>query len=407
MPGFVAHLDADSFYVNAERVRHPELVGKPVGVLGNNGACVIAKSYEMKATGVKTGAPIWDAKGLCPDGVYVKRDFYWYEVLSRKMLDIVGSFSRQVEYYSIDEFFFHAEPLGRDRPLSRTATAIRDHIRATAGLPVTIGIARTRTLAKLFSDTAKPFGAVAVLDRDHERALLSQLPVTEISGIAGRRAARIAPYGIRTCLDLADANGRLVKKLLTKTGYELWLELNGQPVTPVRPERSPHKVLARGGSLMGSVADPTLLWAWTVRHLERLIEELHFHVVRTNTLEVHIAWRDGASTGGLCPLLCPSDRFDELLDAARVALRRAYVPDGTATHLHVVAPELRRARGFQLSLFDEPDPKREAVAAVKAAVNARYGRFKLRSGTTLHLPKVYKDPANDFDICDVHGKVCF
>src|SRR5262252_4030549 len=111
MPGYVAHLDADSFYVSAERIRHPDLVGKPVGVLGNNGACVIAKSYEMKATGVKTGVPIWDAKALCPEGVYVKRDFYWYEVLSRKMLGVVGTFSPLVEYYSIDEFFFEARTL--------------------------------------------------------------------------------------------------------------------------------------------------------------------------------------------------------------------------------------------------------------------------------------------------------
>ncbi len=87
----VGHLDADCFYVSAERVRHAELIGKPVGVLGNNGACVIAKSYEMKAQGVNTGTPIWDAKVLCPDGVYVKRDFYWYEALSRKRLDIVGT----------------------------------------------------------------------------------------------------------------------------------------------------------------------------------------------------------------------------------------------------------------------------------------------------------------------------
>lgn len=111
MSGYVSHLDADCFYVSAERVRHPDLVGKPVGVLGNNGACVIAKSYEMKAMGVKTGTPIWDAKVLCPDGVYVKRDFYWYEVLSRKMLAAVGRYSPRVEYYSIDEFFFAAEPL--------------------------------------------------------------------------------------------------------------------------------------------------------------------------------------------------------------------------------------------------------------------------------------------------------
>ncbi|HEY1190714.1 MAG TPA: nucleotidyltransferase [Gemmata sp.] len=407
MVAHVAHLDADCFYVSAERVRHPELVGKPVGVLGNNGACVIAKSYEMKQAGVKTGTPIWDAKVLCPEGTYIKRDFYWYEVLSRRMLDIVGSFSPRVEYYSIDEFFFAADPPGRGRTLAQTATAIRDHIRETAGLPVTIAIARTRTLAKLFSDTAKPFGAVAVTDRGHERALLSQLAVTEISGIAGRRAARLAPYGIRTCLDLAGADGRLVNRLLTKTGYELWLELNGQPVAPIRTERPPHKVLARGGSLMGNVSDPTLLWAWTVRHIERLIEELQFHGVRTCALGVQVAWKSGDATDGMSPLSCPSDRFDELLDAARVALRRAYIPNGTATHLHVIAPDLRRARGFQLSLFDEPNPRREALTAVKAAVNARYGRFKLRSGTTLYLPRVYKDPANDFDICDVRGKVCF
>ncbi|HEY1189421.1 MAG TPA: nucleotidyltransferase, partial [Gemmata sp.] len=293
MVAHVAHLDADCFYVSAERVRHPELVGKPVGVLGNNGACVIAKSYEMKASGVKTGTPIWDAKVLCPEGTYIKRDFYWYEVLSRRMLDIVGSFSPRVEYYSIDEFFFAADPLARGQTLAQTATTIRDHIRETAGLPVTIAIARTRTLAKLFSDTAKPFGAVAVTDRSHERDLLAQLAVTEISGIAGRRAARLAPYGIRTCLDLADADGRLINKLLTKTGYELWLELNGQPVSPIRTERPPHKVLARGGSLMGNVSDPTLLWAWTVRHIERLIEELQFHGVRTCALGVQVTWKSG------------------------------------------------------------------------------------------------------------------
>jgi DNA polymerase V len=407
MSGFVAHLDADCFYVSAERVRHPDLVGKPVGVLGNNGACVIAKSYEMKAKGVKTGVPIWDAKALCPEGVYVKRDFYWYEVLSRKMLDVVGTYSPRVEYYSIDEFFFRAEPLSLGQPLARAATAIRDHIREAAGLPVTIGVARTRTLAKLFSDTAKPFGAVAVLTRDHERELLARLPVTEVSGIAGRRAARLAPHGIRTCLDLADADGRLVRKLLTKTGYEIWLELNGTPVTPIRPERPPHKVIARGGSLMGDVSDPTVLWAWCVRHVERLIEELNHHNVRTTSLDVQLAWKTGESTGGTASIPTPTDRFDELLDAARVGLRRAYIPGATATHMHVLATELRRGKGFQLSLFDVPDPKREAVAAATAAVNARHGRFKVRSGMTLHLPAVYQDPANDFDICDVRGKVCF
>ena len=106
----VGHLDADCFYVSAERVRDDFLRDKPVGVLGNQGACVIAKSYEMKAAGVKTGEPIWEALPKCPTGIYVKRDFRWYEVLRRMMLEVVRELSPRVEYYSIDEFFFLAVP---------------------------------------------------------------------------------------------------------------------------------------------------------------------------------------------------------------------------------------------------------------------------------------------------------
>lgn len=78
-----------------------------------------------------------------------------------------------------------------------------------------------------------------------------------------------------------------------------------------------------------------------------------------------------------------------------------------ATHMWVMADSLRQAKGFQMSLFENPDPQRQRIAELKSQVNERFGRFKLRSGTTLHLPAVYADPANDFDICDVRGKVCF
>ena len=81
----IGHLDADCFYVSCERVRHRCLRGQAVGVLSNQGACVIAKSYELKARGVTTGMPIWDALPLCPEAIFIKRDFEWYEVLSRRI----------------------------------------------------------------------------------------------------------------------------------------------------------------------------------------------------------------------------------------------------------------------------------------------------------------------------------
>jgi DNA polymerase V len=405
-PPLVGFGDADAFYASAEAVRRPWLRDLPVGILGNQGACVIARSYPMKRFGVKVGEPIWEAKGKCPAGIYVKRDFRWYETLSRKMLDTVGTFSDRVEWYSIDEFFWRGIPAPRET-YQQTAELIRDTVKRVVGVPMTVAFARTRTLAKLFADTAKPNGAVAVETEEDERELLAQLPVTEIAGIAKRRAARLEPYGIRTCLDLRDAPEVLIRKLLTVVGHDLLLELRGVPMTPIRPARSPHKMISRGGSLAGRVRDPLTLYGWLVRNVERLVEELHFHEVRPAVLSVHVSYLDGGGDGGAVHLGVPSDRFDTLLEAAKVGLRRAWRPGSFATHLHLVASKLVRPAGWAQSLFEQPDDRPGRLARVKREVNERFGRFKLRSGATLFANDFYKDPANEYDVCDVRGKFCF
>jgi DNA polymerase V len=402
----VGHLDADCFYVSAERLRDPFLLEKPVGVLGNQGACVIAKSYEMKAFGIRTGMPIWEALAKCPVGVFLKRDFRWYELLSRRMLEAVRDLSPRVEYYSIDEFFFAARP-SQGQTFEEWAVLIRDRIWERVGVPVTVGVARTRTLAKLISDAAKPFGAQAVLDPGAEEKLLTERPVTEISGIAGRRAARLQPWGIRTCLDLARADRRLVRALLTASGEALWWELNGDPVQPIRPHRPLHKVLSRGGSFGAATSDPIVLYAWLVRNLERLIEELEFHAVLAGRLTVWVAYKDGQVGVGQATLALPTDRFDLLLDAARPCLRRAWVARVPATRMHLIAERLILRGQRPLGLFDPPAVRAEAIARLKQAVNERIGRFALRSGATLPLGPIYHDPANAYDICDIRGKMCF
>ena len=271
---------------------------------------------------------------------------------------------------------------------------------------MTVAFARTRTLAKLFADTAKPLGAVAVEDPDHEIELLGRLPVTEIAGIARRRASRLEAHGIKTCLDLRRASGLLVKSLLTITGHDLWRELNGFRVTPIRINRTPHKMIARGGSLAGHVSDPHTLYGWLVRNVERLIEELHFHEVRPSTLSVYLAYHDGEPAACVVPLCIPSDRFDIILDAAKSGLSRIYRPRKIATHMHVVASDLRRTP-WQQSLFDPPNRKLDEVAKVKREINERYGRWKLRSGSTLFANVWYDDPANEHEVCDIRGKFCF
>ncbi|MFO0805103.1 MAG: nucleotidyltransferase [Gemmataceae bacterium] len=406
MRSLVGFADADAFYSSAEVVRRPWLKDAEVGVLGNQGACVIARSYAMKRAGVKVGMPIWEAKELCPDGVYVKRDFRWYEAVSRRLLAELNLVSPRVEYHSIDEFFWKHSPV-RQRDPVESALELRDHIKQRIGVPVTVSIGRTRTLAKLFADTHKPFGAVAVTDPMQERELLAAIPVTEIAGIAKRRAARLEPFNIRTCLDLRDASGLLVKQLLTITGHDLWLELNGVTAQPIRPERTPHKNIARGGSLAGRVSDPLKIYGWLVRNVERLIEELRYHVVRPRLLAVYMNYADGAGGVGQVRLPVPADRFDVVLDAAKQCLRSAWKPGREATHMHVIASHLARPHAWQQSLFEGPDPRLDTLAEVKASINERFGRWKVRSGATLFANEFYQDAANEFDICDVRGKFCF
>jgi hypothetical protein len=159
----------------------------------------------------------------------------------------------------------------------------------------------------------------------------------------------------------------------------------------------PHKVLSRGGSFGEPTDVPTVLWAWLVRNLERLVEELVYHRVLTGRVAVWVGYRDGRAGEGRASLEAPSDRFDVLLETYRPCLRQAWVPRLLASRMHLFAEDLRPHAPRQLGLFDGLEGG-DAAAALKQAVNDRHGRFALRSGATLPLAEVYQDRANGFDI---------
>lgn len=142
---------------------------------------------------------------------------------------------------------------------------------------MTIGVARTKTLAKLVSDTAKPFGARSVIGEQAERSLLASLPASDITGVGKRRATTLATHGIVTCLDFASASPSLIRRLLTVVGEKLCYELRGEKTMPIQTQRPPHKMVSRGGSIGQASADPAVQWAWVIRNLERLVEALDYH----------------------------------------------------------------------------------------------------------------------------------
>ncbi len=405
----IGHLDADCFYVSCERVRFPSLRNKPVGVLGNQGACVIAKSYEMKAMGVKTGMPIWESVQFCPQGIYVKRDFRWYEVISRQMLQMLQEISPTVEYYSIDEMFFDAGFLPQvfRAPMPQAVEALKYRMMKEIGVPVSIGVSRSKTLAKLVSDGAKPFGTGVLSDKQETEEFLETQPVEEVCGIAERSRRKLAMYRISNCREFIQANRHLIRKLLTRKGEILWWELQGTPMQPIQTQRPPHKCIGRGGSLGGTVTDWARLYAFGVRNVERLIEELDYHQVYTSRLALALAFKGGAGWCDQIDLPEATARFDLLRDATERFLRDAFQFRLPVTGMDLFATKLCYRHLVQGSLFAQPNPHAEQIAFAKRFVNERMGRFAVRSGATLPLADVYIDDTNQYDICDVRGKMCF
>lgn len=423
----IGHLDADCFYVSCERVRHRCLRGRAVGVLSNQGACVIAKSYELKARGVTTGMTIWDALPLCPEAIFIKRDFQWYEVLSRRILEVTRLFSPAVEYYSIDEMFFDASAIG-----FREAKSLQQAILQRTGVPVSVGVSLSKTLAKLASSSGKPFGCVMAVDQgegvnrdgpvfaDHGAglapvkigtvsiaSLLHDRPVEKITGIARRSARRLAPYGICTCEDFARADRRLIRRLLTKRGEDLWWELNGTPALPLSTLRPAHKNLSRGGSLGIATADPDRLTGWVARNTERLIEALDHHQVYCDCLAMSLEFKDGGGAASRTNLSAATADF-HVLHAAALKLLKICRPAGkTVSYMHLIAENITARQFAQRSLFEQSSPKQKAIAEVKRSINRRVGRFALRSGATLPLDDIYRDETSSYDICDIYGKTCF
>jgi len=213
------HVDVDAFYASAAQVRNRFLVGKPVGILSNQAYFVVARSLELKKFGVKTGEPLPEAIQKCPHAIFVKRDFAWYNALSDRFHTFMRTLSPDCEEYSVDECFF---VMPSQEKAETFADKVRTAVKSNIGLPVTVGLGRSKTLAKLISDTAKPFGARAVLTEADEHQLLADMPIEEVSGIAGRRLRRLAPYGIKTCLDYINTDCRFIRPLLTVEGLKLW-----------------------------------------------------------------------------------------------------------------------------------------------------------------------------------------
>src|SRR3984893_235045 len=207
----ILHADLDAFYASVEQLLDPGLRHRPVAV---GEGVVLAASYEAKAFGIRAGMPGWRARRLCPDVRFVGGHFRDYQRLGDQVIGVLRDFTPLVERISIDEAFL--DVAGTEHlfgsPPDITA-AIRRRVRAEIGLPVSVGVARTKHLAKIASQAAKPDGLV-VVEPDHESEFLQPLPVDLIWGVGPATHTRLAALGIRTIGELAATPSPVLKRLL-------------------------------------------------------------------------------------------------------------------------------------------------------------------------------------------------
>jgi DNA polymerase-4 len=285
----ILHADLDAFYASVEQLLDPSLRGKPIAV---GGGVVLAASYEARAFGVRGGMPGRKARELCPQLIFVGGHFKDYQRLGDAAIDVLGDFTPLVERISIDEAF--ADVAGCTHLFgspAEIAAKIRRRVRAELGLPISVGVARTKHLAKIASQVAKPDGLV-VVDPAGEIAFLHDLPVELMWGVGPVTKARLAESGVLTIGQLARTPGRSLEKLLGPGAGEKLAALawNRDP----RAIRTQHRAHSAGAqSALGMKPAVARVFQPALRHLaDRVAARLRAKSRPGRTVTVRVRFAD-------------------------------------------------------------------------------------------------------------------
>lgn len=231
--------DCNNFFVSCERVFRPDLEGRPVVVLSGNDGCVVSRSNEAKALGIKMGVPLYQIRPLVDrEGVVCfSSNFSLYGDLSDRVMSLIRRQTPRFEQYSIDECFFSIDHIPAEQQKTYCEQLVRE-IRKGVGIPISIGIATSKTLAKVASKYAKKYpgyrGVCEIRTDEQRRKALSAFEIGDVWGIGRKARAKLEKAGIRTAMDFAERSSTFAKNLLHKPGLMTWQELQGQDVIDIR-----------------------------------------------------------------------------------------------------------------------------------------------------------------------------
>lgn len=381
----LALVDCNSFYCSCEAVFRPALRGRPVAVLSNNDGCVIARNGEAKALGVRMGAPYH----LLDDAtrrelVVCSSNYTLYGDMSARVMETLETMTPEVEIYSIDEAFLNLAGF-EDRGLDAYGREIRARVRQWTGVPVSVGVGRTKTLAKVANHLAKKspdLGGVLVLDTAEAVAgALAATPVMDVWGIGRQYARWLETHGIATAAQLAACPDQWIRNKMGVVGLRTVYELRGVPCLElelVAPARKGLMVSRSFGRAITTLEELTeAMTVYTTRAGEKLrraglAAERMQVFVRTNPYAVQDRQYARASVFRLAGA---TDYTPDLLRYSLHAVRGLFRPGFRYAKCGVMLLDLSPRSNQRVDLLDERDlPRQERLMSAVDALNARYGR---------------------------------
>lgn len=387
-----ALVDCNNFYVSCERLFQLALRFKAVVVLSNNDGCVIARSNEAKALGIAMGDP-WHLrrKEFEKWGVIVRSSNYTlYGDISSRVMRTLANFSPELEVYSIDEAFLNLA--GFADPVSHSQI-MRATVLQWTGIPVSVGIAPTKTLAKVANRLSKKDpasgGVLMLADEVAQTAALAKIDLTDVWGIANRMAVRLNEIGINTPLELRDADPRKVRAGFGVVMERMVYELRGVSCLSLEEHSPDRKNIMASRSFGRPVEDLAEMREAVAAYVSRAAEKMRRQglvtaaitvFVNTNRFRVEDAQYYGTQTVRLP--IATSDTA-KLIRAADQGLKRIWRPGFSYKKAGVMCLDLHRAEALQNSLFHQADdPGRVELMRLMDQLNTRFGRGTMHFAAT-------------------------
>lgn len=390
----IIHVDMDAFFAAVEQRNHPEYRGKPVIVGGkpHTRGVVATASYEARAYGVRSGMSLWEAGNLCPHGIFVSGNHREYAMVSRQIMQILGSFTPQLEQVSIDEAFLDVS--GCERLFGSAEDigwAIKKRIRREVGLTASVGISVNKFLAKLASDLEKPNGFV-VIRQEEIRGTLENLPVSRLWGVGEKTEKVLTNLGIRTIGMLAQIPVELLAAHLGPAMAEHLHRLSlGEDDRPVAP---PDEIKSMGHetTFPKDVADPEVLKAALLSLCEQVARRLRKSGLQGRTVTLKIRDANFKTVTRNLTLSFYTNSGEIIYQAGLQLLAKIPLVGKSYRLIGISVCHLVEGDFYQPSLFDNgEEDKRRQLNEVLDRLKDRFGEQAVTRATLI------KDPFQEYD----------